>query len=244
MQPPLIGVTCSRISNKQGYPQSYVSEAYTSALVLAGATPLIIPSVLDDDSLQAVLRQVDGIVLTGGGDIHPAIYSDGANPLASDVDIRRDRIEMLIVDHILRNRMPFLGICRGIQVLNVAMGGNLYLDILEQRPDSIGHQNQLDLPRDHFAHSIQVEENSQLANLLGGLYHLVNSLHHQAINRPAIGLRVSAYAPDGVIEAVEVMDHPFGIAVQWHPENLQAHSSMQGLFKALARAAIENKDAD
>jgi len=239
---PLIGVTTYRTLNKFGFTQSSVSEAYTCSLVNAGAVPLLIPVGLPESALDALLPRLDGILFTGGGDIDPQRYGGEPHPLVSDVDNDRDRIELYLLEHIFETKAPFMGICRGLQVINVALGGSLYEDILDQRPDSIKHAYLPDWPREHLAHTIQVEANSRLAGILGTDNLQVNSLHHQGIRRLAPGLQASAYAPDGMIEAFELPGHPYGLAVQWHPENLQAYTPMQVLFRSFVQAVEEHKE--
>ncbi|MBN1145660.1 MAG: gamma-glutamyl-gamma-aminobutyrate hydrolase family protein [Anaerolineales bacterium] len=239
---PLIGVTTYRTPSKYGYAQNCVSEAYTSSLASAGAAPLLIPVGLPEPGLDALWPRLDGILFTGGGDIDPQQYGGEPHPFVSDVDIDRDRMEIHLFNHILEDRLPFLGICRGLQVINVALGGSLYEDIIDQRPDSLKHQYFPDWPRDYLAHTIQIENDSRLASILGAESLQVNSLHHQGVRRLAPGLQASAYAPDGLIEAFELPGHPYGLAVQWHPENLQAHAPMQALFRSFVQAIIENKE--
>jgi putative glutamine amidotransferase len=183
--------------------------------------------------------RLDGILFTGGGDVHPEQYGSQPHPLVDDVDSDRDRVEIHLLQRILGNGLPFFGICRGLQVINVALGGTLFEDILDQRPDSILHRYYPDWPRNHLAHGIQVEEGSRLGQILGESNLQVNSLHHQGIRELAAPLRASASASDGLVEAFELADHPFGLAVQWHPEWLQEHPPMQTLFRAFVQAADE-----
>jgi putative glutamine amidotransferase len=129
------------------------------------------------------------------------------------------------------------GICRGIQVINVALGGTLYTHIHDQHPNALRHDWYPDIPRDYLAHPVQVAENSSLTKILGKSNVATNSLHHQGIHQPAPRLIPVAWAPDGIIEAVELTGHPFGLGVQWHPENLQAYPEMRALFQALVSAA-------
>jgi putative glutamine amidotransferase len=194
---------------------------------------------LAEETLDAILRRLDGIVFTGGGDVAPERYGSQAHPLVDDVDADRDRVEVHLLKRTLEQGLPFLGICRGLQVINVALGGTLYEDILDQRPNSLKHQYYPNWPRNYLAHSVQVEQNSRLGKMLGAPAVQVNSLHHQGIRDLAAPLQATAFAPDGVIEAFELAEHPFGMAVQWHPEWLQEHLPMQTLFRTFVRAADE-----
>ena len=160
-----------------------------------------------------------------------------------DVEESRDQTELFLVPGVIRQERPFLGICRGIQVLNVALGGTLYEDIADQHPGAIKHAHYPNIPRDYLAHAVQITEESRLASILGKPVLEVNSLHHQGIRHLAPGLKASAYAPDGIVEGVEVPGHPFGLAVQWHPEHLQAHETMQALMRAFAEAASQDHKA-
>jgi putative glutamine amidotransferase len=232
----LIGVTTYRNKNQQGYPQICVNEDYTRALSLAGAMPVMVPLGLPAEQLQVLLSRLDGLMLSGGGDVAPERYGNPKHRLVSGVDADRDRIELYLLEQALHRRLPFLGICRGLQMINVGMGGTLYEDIHEQRPGSIQHQYGTVQPRPYLAHTVQVQPGSQLEKILGVAETGVNSLHHQAIRNLAPGLSASASAPDGVIEAIELADYPFGMGVQWHPESLQKHAPMRALFQAFVQA--------
>jgi putative glutamine amidotransferase len=144
---------------------------------------------------------------------------------------------MHLFQKIVEREIPLLGICRGLQVINVALGGELYEDIMDQRPGSLCHQSPDDLPRDHPAHSVRIESGSRLHGILGVDETLVNSLHHQGISQLGAGLKATAFAPDGIIEAFELTGYPYGVAVQWHPEWMQAHPSMRTLFRSFVQSA-------
>lgn len=216
-----------------------VQESYVRSVLNAGAVPVLIPLGLNARELQVILKRVDGILLTGGGDIDPGRFGGEAHPTVHQVDPDRDEGEICLVKESVQLGKPFLGICRGIQVINVAFGGSLYTDIGSQKPNSLAHEWVPGRPWNHLAHSVRVEEGSRLVEILGGTHFEVNSLHHQAISRLTDKFRATAFAPDGVIEAIELPEHPFGVAVQWHPEWLQEHPPMRALFSALVRAAGE-----
>ena len=237
MSLPLIGLTTYRFKNQYGAAQLAINEAYTAALSSAGAIPVLIPLGLPDEALTALLERLDGVLFTGGGDVHPERYGSQPHPLVDGVDSDRDRVEIHLLEQTVNAGLPFLGICRGLQVINVALGGTLYEDILDQRPNALRHQWFPEMARDHLAHPVQIESDSRLAAILDHADVRVNSLHHQGILRLADGLKATAHAPDGVIEAFELKDHPFGLAVQWHPEALQAHAPMRQIFRQFVLAA-------
>ncbi len=237
MPTPLIGLTSYRELNKYNHPQISLNEAYIKATINAGANPVILPLGLSEDALENILSRLDGIIFTGGGDIQPEIYSSQPHPLVSEVDADRDRVEIHLARRTIERGLPFLGICRGLQVVNVALGGTIYEDILDQRTSALQHQYYPDWPRNYLAHAVQVEAGSRLEQILGMSEAQVNSLHHQGIDRLASDLHASAYAPDGLIEACELPGHPFGLAVQWHPEWLQEYLPMQAIFRALVQAS-------
>lgn len=240
MTTALIGVTTDRSTSRYGYPVFTLAEAYVDALQMAGATPVIIPLGLPEEQLIGLLSRLDGVLFSGGGDVHPWRYGGLPNPLVDSIDEERDHVEILLVEQALKKGLPIFGICRGLQLINVALGGTLYEDLGEQLPGSIKHIDFGMHPRDYLAHAIQVEPESLLAEVLRCQSTQVNSLHHQGIRQLASGLHLSASAPDGVIEGVELPGYPFGLAVQWHPENLQAYPPMRRLFQAFVSAASQD----
>jgi len=236
MTAPLIGVTPYRTHNRYGHPQICLSEAYISSLLQAGGLPLTLPLGMDEPDIDALFARLDGVLFSGGGDVAPERYGSQPHPLVDNVDLDRDRVELYLFQQTLAAGKPFLGICRGLQVINIAMGGTLYEDILDQKPGSLQHSTPDDRPRYHLAHSVRVEADSQLARILGGTEVQVNSQHHQGIRSLAERLRPIAYAADGVIEAFELPSARYGLAVQWHPEWLQEHAPMQALFRSFVEA--------
>jgi putative glutamine amidotransferase len=237
MSIPLIGVTTWRKTDPDGYPQVTLWETYACALEGAGACPVLLPSSLSSQALQAILPRLDGVLFSGGGDIAPALYGAPDHPKVAGVELERDRLELALLERACEQELPYFGICRGLQLINVGLGGTLYADILEQRVGAMKHDWDAGHRRDYLAHAVEIQPGSRLAGILGQGSTQVNSLHHQGIERLASGLRATACAPDGLIEAVEQPDHPFGLAVQWHPENLTEHAGMQALFKAFVEAA-------
>lgn len=242
MSGPLIGVTAGHTTSKSGAQFVSVADAYLKALSHAGACPVIIPLGLAESTLLELTDHLDGVLFTGGGDIQPSIYGEQSGPEVSEIDPDRDRIEFLLLNNVIDNGVPFLGICRGLQVINVGLGGTLYADISSQRPGALKHDFYPDWPRDHLAHDVQIEENSRLARILGEAYPMINSLHHQAVRRLAPGVLATAYSPDGLVEALEVDGHPFALAVQWHPEWLVEYAQMRALFRAFVEAAERRRE--
>jgi putative glutamine amidotransferase len=218
-----------------------LNEAYTRAVARAGALPVIIPLGLADETLQALLSRLDGVLFSGGGDVETGRYGGLDHPRVGGVDLDRDRVEVLLAEQVAGRGVPFLGICRGIQVINVALGGKLYSHIADQHAGALKHDYYPDFPRDHPAHEVSITPGSRLAEILGVTQVTTNSLHHQGVQQPAPGMRVLAYAPDGIVEAVEYQGHPFGLAVQWHPEGMPDSAPMQALFLAFAQAASRSK---
>jgi putative glutamine amidotransferase len=206
------------------------------AVAAAGGLPVIIPPGVDLVILRAVFARLDGLVFSGGGDIDPARY--GMAPIAQigGVDPERDCAELELAQWALGDSKPVLGICRGLQVLNVAAGGTLYRDIGEH-PGAQRHTYYPGYPFDLLAHPIQIDDASRLARIVGRTAMRVNSLHHQACRSVAPGLHTVAHAPDGLIEALEAPEHPFALAVQWHPETFPDQPEMQALFRAVVGAS-------
>lgn len=240
MSPPIIGITTYRFTNQYNAPQIAINEAYPAALTNAGAIPVLIPLGLPDETLTMLLCRLDGILFSGGGDVQPERYGSQPHPLVTGMDLDRDRLEIHLLQQTVNLKLPFLGICRGLQLINVALGGSLYEDILDQRPGALRHQHFPEMARDYLAHPIQIEQNTRIADILNQAEMGVNSLHHQGIHHLAEGLKATAFAPDGLIEAFEVIGYEFGLAVQWHPEALQAHAPMRKLFEEFVSVARYN----
>lgn len=236
---PLIGVTTERTLSKSKQPteQFVLTSAYVQALRQAGALPVLIPLGLDDDALRGLFARLDGVLLTGGEDLAAHLYGAEHNDHVRGVDEDRDRLEICLVRWSAEQARPILGICRGCQVFNVALGGTLYRDIAAEAPGAGKHDFYHGEPRDYLAHPVAVAEGSLLARVLGAPIVQVNSRHHQAAKDPAPGVEVAARSPDGVIEALEVPGHPFALSVQWHPEWLQHLPETRRLFEGFVRAA-------
>jgi putative glutamine amidotransferase len=239
---PLIGCTTYRKISDQSPPIDILGlmPAYLDAIVAAGGVPVMIPLGLSDDDLREIIQQMDGILLPGGGDIEPSAYHGEGHPTVGSVDEDRDRVEFTVARTAVAQQKPLLSICRGLQVLNVALGGSLWQDVELLMPQAMHHEHHGSHPRNYLAHTVNIEPDSLLARQLGCTETAVNSLHHQGIQRLADSLRATAVAPDGLIEGVEVIGHPYAVGVQWHPENIiQNAPHMLGLFQGLVEAASQ-----
>lgn len=235
---PLIGVTAyTRINQETGwqYDVSYAQNAL--AVERAGGLPVLVPSTLSMESLRAIYERLDGVLLPGGGDVDPKYYQQDAHPTVHLVDDDRDRTEIAMTQWAVQDDVPVFGICRGIQVMNVALGGTLVQDIPSQVQTELIHDIPNDKPRSTRLHAVKLDESSRLARITGANLLEVNSLHHQAIGTPAPVIRVTAHAPDGVIEAMEIPDKHFAMAVQWHPEDMGDDERMRRIFENFVEAA-------
>ncbi|MEK7783896.1 MAG: gamma-glutamyl-gamma-aminobutyrate hydrolase family protein [Chloroflexota bacterium] len=237
MNSPLIGITVHPNTAPDRAELDELLEAIVQSVERAGGLPVLIPLGLSENTLRDLYAQLGGLLLSGGGDIDPVRYGSESHETMGGVDAERDRIEFALARWAVADDQvrPLFGICRGAQVLNVALGGTLYRDIGEY-PNAIRHT----YPSAEYAaqrpHEIKVEEESALARIVGQPVIGVNSLHHQAIKDVAPGLAVTARSADGLVEAVEIPQHPFALAVQWHPECLPHLPEHRRLFEAFVEA--------
>lgn len=236
MTAPLIGITTHANDAQHRAALDRLCTQAIEGVARAGGLPVVIPAGLDKPALHGLFERLDGLLFTGGGDIDPACYGAEASSLVAGVDVDRDGAELALMRWALDAAKPFFGICRGLQILNVACGGSLHQDIGECK-QAERHTFYPDFPFDMLAHPVAIVPDSQLAQITGETTLRVNSLHHQVCQAVAPSLRVVARAPDSLVEAIEVADHPFGLAVQWHPEALPELSEMRALFQALVLAA-------
>jgi putative glutamine amidotransferase len=239
---PLIGITCSRTTGgawgiySLGHFMDYTFADYSQAILHAGGAPVILPAAQDRKSLEAILGTVQGLILSGGPDIHPRRYGEEPSAGLGEVDEALDRMELLAAGLAIERDLPLFGICRGIQVLNVALGGTLYQDIASQVPESICHTPKTDKAVN--THAVRIEAGSRLHQLFGRRAIWVNGKHHQAVKDLAPGLTVVARARDGVVEAVEHPRKRFAVGVQWHPEGTWRDDRYsQKFFSAFVQAA-------
>ena len=180
--------------------------------------------------------KLDALLLSGGGDVHPSLFGGQPHRKLGEFDPERDAFEIAILQLMIDLGKPVLGICRGIQVINAALGGTLYQDLASEQPQALQHQQKA--PRRYPTHFVTVQQGSRLSAILESSRLQVNSLHHQAVKDVAPGLQATAWADDGVIEGLEAAGHPFLIGVQWHPEGMWEHDqAAASLFRALVSAA-------
>ncbi len=212
---PIIGITTS-VNEDESVLQ--MNRSYPAAIAQAGGLPVLLPLTGSGAAIGYYAAMCDGLLLSGGDDIDPSAYGEAQSWRCGTVNPPRDAFELALCREFLRLRKPILAICRGIQLLNVALGGTLYQDLQSELPDSLAHQ-QKQLPR-YTSHPATIAEGSLLSGICGTEAIAVNSHHHQAVAIPGHGLTITATAPDGVIEAIELPGHPFCLGVQWHPERL------------------------
>jgi len=224
-----------------------MSQRYIRSLSAVGGLPWMIPLVGDEpETMRGIYEELDGIFLPGGADIDPANYGEERHARCDRGDPARDEVELALVKWALVDHKPVLGVCRGLQLVNLAAGGTLYQDLAEQMPGSIKHDY---FPfggryaRDYLAHDVQIAENTKLAEIYGSGAVKVNSMHHQGIRRLGSNLLASAVAPDGLVEGIESTDGFYLVAVQWHPEVLVDNCPRtQRLFESFIEAASDFRD--
>lgn len=233
MNKPIIGIL-PLADVKTGY--AWMKPNYVSAISNAGGIPFILPLTEDEGLLDELTASCDGFLLTGGYDISPALYGQEKLPTCGDGTDGLDRMESMLISRILDADKPVLGICRGLQFLNVALGGTLWQDLPTQRPSEIGHS--MEVPYDRFVHKALQTEDSPLLQIIPEREFGVNSAHHQGICNLGKDLFPAARSEDGLIEAVCMPGKKFVYAVQWHPEDLfRIDANAASLFKALVLAA-------
>ena len=235
MSKPLIGISGSLNDAEK---QVFLVRAYMQAILGAGGIPVLLSPEMTGETLSECLDRLDGLMLAGGGDVVPERYGQSAIPELGETTPLRDTFELSILPMAIDRAIPVLGICRGIQVLNVALGGTLYQDLATQHPAKtcglLPHQQTQ--PYETPTHGVQVEADSLLCRLLDSQHCLVNSMHHQAADTVAPALRIVARAEDGVIEGLAHPGLPFFVGVQLHPERLDDTAS-KGLFSGFVQAA-------
>lgn len=243
MSLPIIGITPA-VEVKEGSAKIYkIQETYTDAIIRAGGSPLLLMPTEDTALLASYLDVCDGFLFSGGPDIDPALYGEAPRPACGAVSPDRDAFEMALLETLLKDGSgacpPVLGICRGVQVINVFFGGSLYQDIVTEYPVRVSHRQPV--PCADTCHGVSIERDTPLFALCGAAPE-VNSYHHQAVKRTGKGLAVAGYSQDGLVEALYHTTAPFLIAVQWHPERLPLPSAY-ALFDAFVATAKERKNA-
>jgi putative glutamine amidotransferase len=239
MRKPLIGITAYEFIRPEGWLYDVCYRANSKAIEHAGGLPVLIPASMSSETLRGIYERVDAVLLPGGGDVDPARYtSETQHSTVGGIDAKRDNAELLMTQWAVEEDRPVFGICRGIQVMNVALGGTLIQDIPSATHTQLTHDTPHTEPRSTLLHEVEIESNSKLASILGTTHIPVNSLHHQAIATPSPAIRITAHAPDGIPEAMELPGKTFAMAVQWHPEDLVNNDErMQKLFDAFVAAA-------
>jgi len=236
-RPPLIGLPTLAIPPGPKPPRYGINQSYVRALVAAGCAPVLIPLLDDDERLRAIYERLDGIVFPGGADIAPGEYHEERIADLNVVEAPRDRTELTLARWAFADDLPTLGICRGQQVLNVALGGSLWQDLRYQGVTDVEHSDADGRVRSALIHRVRLDPDSRLAQLIDEIDIEVNSLHHQAVKTVAPQLRVTGQSDDGVIEALESRERRFMIAVQWHPEEIDDLGWVRRLFQGFVKAA-------
>ncbi|HMP03249.1 MAG TPA: gamma-glutamyl-gamma-aminobutyrate hydrolase family protein [Gemmatales bacterium] len=242
---PIIGTATQTLEPIPGQtPMCWImGQRYIKSLVQEGAVPWPIPLLMDDEAtLRAIYDRLDGVFLTGGVDVDPSFYEENKAPECGRTDLPRDWTEIRLIRWCIADHKPLFGVCRGVQVINVAVGGTLFQDVQAHRLGSIKHDYfpnpENSFTRDMLIHKVRVDPSTRLAGLLGAAEVEVNSMHHQGIKELGQNLVASAWSPDGLIEGLEGTNGSFLLGVQWHPEELTESSPpMRRLFAEFIDAA-------
>ena len=239
MRKPLIGISCGisdyTVSKINARKKQELNDTYVRAVEESGGIPVIIPNGLDEETIRELAKRLDAFVFSGGGDVDPSLYGKETDETVGGVSEKRDDTEYRLLREVLKNtEKPVFGICRGVQMLNVAMGGTLLVDV--EKAGKMRH-SLTENPREDFSHEIIVKEGTRLEKILKE-ERRVNSFHHQVLDRIAEGLTVTACSSlDQVVEAVEAPGERYILGVQWHPEELIAHEAHKALFEELIAQA-------
>jgi putative glutamine amidotransferase len=237
MKKPLIGIVGNLLIDQggmfPGYERAYVNNDYVQSILNAGGTPFILPLISDYESVKCQIEAVDSIVISGGYDVNPLIYGEEPTQKQGFLCPERDDYDLMVIKAAMELNKPILGICRGLQILNAALGGTIYQDLSQIEGCYIKHVQE---SRPEVAgHTTEIVSGTKLYDVLGGKV-ITNSFHHQAVKDLAPGFKVAARAKDGVIEAIE-KEEGFVIGIQWHPEMMarKGNESMINLFKKLVQ---------
>ncbi len=242
---PTIGITCNYdyrdtvgiVSHMgmAGQTWNFLAGHYAEAVEWAGGIPVLIPQCRDFETVKGILSHVDGVLITGGHDIDPQCYGEQAKPYCGVIIPERDRQDIEIARYVMENeKKPLLGICRGMQVMNVAAGGTLYQDV--EKEGGFDHHFMDMYPMNRPVHKVRLKSGSKVCKIFEKEILEVNSFHHQAVKDVAEGFGITAYSRDGVGEAIEKRDGSFVMGIQWHPEMMFDSPEQQKIFKALIKA--------
>lgn len=232
---PLIGIL-TVTDNIAKAEKTGINTNYVAAVIKGGGAPLLIPITDDDELLNQYIQLCDGFLFSGGIDISPCFYDEQPSPLNGSTSMRLDRFQLGLARRVISCKKPYLAICRGIQLVNVACGGSLYQDIREYSPDVYKHKQETD--QGDVSHLVAAEPGSILEKMFGTQF-WTNSYHHQSVKTIGKGLKITARTLDGIVEGLEAVDYPYGVSVQWHPEvMLRCSDDMLPLFTGLIRACI------
>ncbi|UTR13976.1 gamma-glutamyl-gamma-aminobutyrate hydrolase family protein [Salipaludibacillus sp. LMS25] len=234
---PFIGITSS-YGDEKTLNTSYDN---IDSITQAGGVPVVLPNVPTAEAINVTIGKLDGMLITGGGDIDPHLFNEEPLPNLGLLHPQRDQFEVALLNEAMARNLPILALCRGCQILNIAAGGDMYQDIYSQITKPLLQHTQR-APRSFPFHTIHVTEESLLKKITGKSKYRVNSFHHQAVRRLAEGFHISALSDDGIIEAFESSEHSFVLAVQWHPESMATDGDVPSrkLFSAFMNACQQN----
>jgi len=245
---PLIGITCNYDYSDDvgirsdmgpaGQDWNLIAGDYIYSIEKAGGIPVLIPQFKNFDNARGILARLDGVLISGGNDVGTERYGAFPKEYCGKVMPERDQQDIEIAKYVLKENIPVLGICRGAQIINVALGGTLYQDI-EKEGSFENHSNVDRYPRNYPWHKVSLSKGSLLASVFGTEEIAVNSLHHQAVLMPGANIKITAVSSDGVAEGIEVAGQKFAVAVQWHPEMMYDSFEQEKLFAAFLRACGE-----
>ncbi|MDL2310762.1 gamma-glutamyl-gamma-aminobutyrate hydrolase family protein [Peptostreptococcaceae bacterium OttesenSCG-928-C18] len=227
-----IGIPCW-LENRNGFVSHEINNNFSKMVLESGGIPIIMPQVLEKDILDEYIEMVDGLILVGGSDISPYLYNEGPNRFLDSTSPIRDEIEMYLLEKAVDKNIPLLGVCRGMQLMNIFFGGTLYQDIYSQCDDVFNHSDR-DGKRVIYYHKIDIVKNSRLYEIYGSEL-VVNTFHHQAIKDVGNGFKVTAKTDDGVIEAIEYEKDHFIMGIQFHPEFPEHNKKFYKIFEYFIR---------
>lgn len=242
MRKPLIGISGSHMVDGSGmfagYHRSYVNDDYIRSVIEAGGIPVILPFTADDKVIAEMMTHVDGLLLSGGHDVYPLMYGEEPKQGIGPVWPERDHFDMLLIKMAEKRHLPIMAICRGHQIVNVYYGGTIFQDLKYDKNCYIKHSQNQDPAT--ATHTITIEKDSRLAKIIGATKWVTNSHHHQTINKVGKGLKVTARAEDGTVEAMESVKYPYLQCYQFHPEMMSINDAKAGLlFKDFVKAAVK-----